>query len=130
MGVDCQGMQDAQEPACLDTCFPLVPNGCDCFGCCELTDGLYHFVGKGRGELGCQLGQEGDLDACPLCEPVQSCLNPCDDCEACVGKPPRLGCGPGGACPPGQAACSGSNEPCDFGEYCVTGCCVRAPEPI
>ena len=130
MGKDCAALEAEQAPQCREACFPLVPNGCDCFGCCELTDGQYHFVGQGKGEPGCQLGQEDDLVACPLCAPVESCLNRCEDCEACVGKGPRLGCSPGSACPPGQAACFGTNEPCDFGEYCVTGCCVRAPEPI
>lgn len=129
MGLDCAAMLAGQQ-GCRDNCLPLAPNGCDCFGCCQLPDGQYHFVGKGRGDLGCQLDALDDLVSCPLCTPVDTCLNPCEDCEACVGKLPRLGCTLGDACPPGQAACVDNSEPCDFGEYCVTGCCVRAPEPI
>ena len=129
MGVACDTLQVEQEPSCLDSCLPLVPNGCDCFGCCKLPDGFYHFVGRGRGEAGCQLDALDDVDACPLCTPVEGCLNPCEDCEACVGRPPPAGCNPEDACPPGQAACT-TDAPCDFAEYCVTGCCVRPPEPI
>lgn len=127
---DCTTLLSAQPASCLDNCLPLVPNGCDCFGCCELADGKYHFVGKGRGELGCQRDALDDAEACPLCTQVDSCLNPCDECETCVGKLPDPGCSEGSGCPAGQAACDGSSEPCDFAEYCVTGCCVRAPEPI
>lgn len=129
-GTDCAGLAAEQSPVCLDKCLPLAPNGCDCFGCCELPDGEFHFVGRGRGDEGCQLDALTDRVACPLCTPVRSCFNPCDSCEVCVGRPLPMGCSSGAACPQGQAACVDSNEPCDFGEYCITGCCVRAPEPI
>jgi hypothetical protein len=128
--VDCDALAGEQAPTCLDKCLPLVPNGCDCFGCCELPDRQFHFVGRGRGEQGCQLDALDDAVSCPLCSPVLSCFNPCERCEVCVGTGLPDGCGAADACPPGQAACIDSNELCDFGEYCVTGCCVRAPEPI
>lgn len=131
MGVDCAALESAQTQACLDVCLSLVPNGCDCFGCCELPggSGQYHFVGKGRGAQGCQRDTLDDPVACPPCTPVPSCLNACDDCETCVDKAPDPSCNPGSACPGGAAEC-GPEKSCEFGDYCVTGCCRRAPEPI
>ena len=128
--LDCAAMAAQQSPACIETCLPLVPNGCDCFGCCELPgrSGDFYFVGLGRGDSGCSLDRLGDAVACPPCTPVTSCFNACDECESCVGSLPDGSCDPGAACPPGQAACL-TDDPCDFGEYCVTGCCVRAPKP-
>lgn len=128
MGLDCEALVE-QPQSCRDACLPLVPNGCDCFGCCQLEDGEFHFIGRGRGELGCQRDALGDADACPPCTPVQSCLNRCEQCEVCVGRELDPECSGGNVCPPGQAACT-TDAPCDFQEYCVTGCCVRAPEPI
>jgi hypothetical protein len=32
----CSQMYNTQSTACHDYCGPLTPNGCDCFGCCEL----------------------------------------------------------------------------------------------
>jgi hypothetical protein len=131
MGVDCAGLEQAQAQTCLDACLPLVPNGCDCFGCCELPggSGQYHFVGVGSGAEGCRRDALDDQMTCPPCTPVPSCLNPCEKCEACVDKPRDPSCNPGSACPSGAAEC-GPEAPCEFGDYCVTGCCRRAPEPI
>jgi hypothetical protein len=128
--VDCAGLQLAQPQTCLDVCLPLVPNGCDCFGCCELPGGSgnYHFLGAGRGAAGCQRDTLDDPLVCPPCTPVPSCLNDCTKCETCVDKLPDPACGAGDACPAGQPAC-GSSAPCQVGNYCVTGCCVPAPEP-
>lgn len=128
-GLDCDVLNSEQAPTCLETCLPLVPNGCDCFGCCLLGDGKTHFIGKGRGALGCQRDALDDPVTCPPCTQVESCLNPCEDCEVCVGRGLPAGCSGGNICPPGQAACA-TDAPCDFQEYCVTGCCVRAPEPV
>lgn len=127
--LDCETWNSEQASVCLETCLPLVPNGCDCFGCCLLADDKYHFIGKGRGALGCQRDALDDPVACPPCTPVASCLNPCQDCEVCVGRDLPAECAGGITCPPGQAACT-TDAPCDFQEYCVTGCCVRPPEPI
>jgi hypothetical protein len=131
MGIDCAGLEATQPQTCLDACLPLVPNGCDCFGCCELPggSGQYHFLGDGRGAQGCQRETLDDPLACPPCTPVKSCLNDCTKCETCVDKLPDPTCNPGSACPAGAAEC-GPEKPCEFGDYCVTGCCRRAPEPI
>lgn len=131
MGVDCASLGTAQPQACLDECLPLVPNGCDCFGCCELPrgSGQFHFIGAGRGEQGCQRDKLDDPAACPPCTQVPSCINACDTCETCVGGPPTdPTCDPDGACPTGEASC-GPDVPCDVGDYCVTGCCIQAPPP-
>ncbi len=131
MGVDCVSLKTAQPQTCLDACLPIVPNGCDCFGCCELPggSGKYHFLGGGVGAQGCQRDKLDDPAACPSCTPVPSCFNDCAKCETCVDKAPDPSCNPGSACPSGERECS-ATAPCDFGDYCVTGCCVRAPEPI
>jgi hypothetical protein len=130
MGVDCAGRESAQAPTCLDVCLPLVPNGCDCFGCCELPGGSgnYHFLGMGRGAEGCQRDTINDPLACPPCTPVPSCLNDCTKCETCVDKLPDPSCNAGSGCPAGEPAC-GPDTPCQVGNYCVTGCCVPAPKP-
>jgi len=131
MGVDCAGLEAAQPQACLEACLPVVPNGCDCFGCCELPSGSnhYHFIGAGSGAQGCQRDDLDNPKTCPPCTPVPSCFNDCAKCETCVDKAPDPSCGSNGACPVGERSCS-ADAPCDTGDYCVTGCCVRAPEPI
>ena len=47
-------------PACLDFCAPLVPNGCDCFGCCEVQ-GEFIYLGSSPD---CSMD---NLDACNNC---------------------------------------------------------------
>lgn len=125
--LDCQALSSSQPQACLDGCLPLVPNGCDCFGCCELPgrSGEYHFIGLGRGSLGCRLESLDDAASCPICTRVDSCFNPCDRCEVCVGSQPDPSCNVPSVCERG-AACS-PTAPCPSGEYCVTGCCARVP---
>lgn len=131
-GTTCADLRLEQPAECVKSCLPLAPNGCDCFGCCELPAGSnsYRFIGSVRGSAGCELDSSGDPTNCPPCTPVRGCLNECKRCENCVGRgaDPDPACGGSVACPPGQAACS-TNEQCDFAEYCVTGCCVRPPEP-
>ena len=129
MGVDCDVLMMSQDAACLDACLPLVPNGCDCFGCCELErgSGQFYFIGAARGEQGCQRDKLDDPVTCPPCTQVPSCLNECDRCETCVGgvaTDPT--CAADAACPVGQEVC-GPDIPCSFGYYCVTGCCVSPP---
>lgn len=131
MGLDCAARRAAQPQSCLDVCLPLVPNGCDCFGCCELPgrSGNFYFVAGTSAAEGCNLDVLEDPARCPPCTPVRSCLNDCEACERCVATPPDVTCSPTDACPEGSRACDEANR-CDFGDYCVTGCCVRAPEPI
>jgi hypothetical protein len=134
-----------QPQDCLDECKPLAPNGCDCFGCCELDD-QYVWVGsvvEGTNTGTCTLESVGTpsfTEDCHPCTPVPGCNNPCDTCELCIGKttlPPEcFGDGGGGAggnppqdCPDNQQACGlPGQDPCPGSSYCITGCCVPLPQ--
>ncbi|MFO7566982.1 MAG: hypothetical protein R6X02_30335 [Enhygromyxa sp.] len=69
----CQYSENAQmcEPeqpqGCLDLCVPLVPSGCDCFGCCLIED-QYIYLGGAD----CMLET---LDECSSCTPNPTCHN-------------------------------------------------------
>lgn len=121
---------------CLDFCSPRTPNGCDCFGCCE--------VYKENGEKvnivlanTCSLANIDDTTACPRCMPSTACNNPCGRCELCLGKTeadlpadcagepaPDAGTPPPSySCDRGEQVC-GQNAPCQQGFYCQQGCCL------
>jgi hypothetical protein len=136
-GPDCAEALGRQSPTCHEVCAPLTPNGCDCFGCCELPagSGLHVWLGSYDEDKvpTCALGVVGDEALCRPCTPVPACANDCDTCEYCVGKtvlPPE--CGDPGSdpqCPPELQRCGGSGQPgCPPGSYCITGCCVALPE--
>ncbi len=124
-----------QPEACHDFCGPLTPNGCDCFGCCELPAGSGSFVFIGAtdsaGNGTCDLASATDPSRCPPCTPVADCLNGCGRCELCLGRttlPPECtpdgGTPPGERCEPGIQACGlPGDPPCPTGDYCITGCC-------
>jgi hypothetical protein len=119
--------------ACEAGCLPLTPNGCDCFGCCELPAHGGRFVWLGSEALDdarCDLASD-DPGACKPCTPVPGCGNPCDECELCVGKPALpASCASGGGpvCPEGIRTCDPSQpNACGSQGYCVTGCCARLP---
>lgn len=112
--------------ACRDSCLDRTPNGCDCFGCCQLPDA----AGQLRNVLlqqGCSLDQVGDELACPPCVPASDCFKDCGPCEVCIGRAapldPACDDGPRLRCPPAQAECD-AQQPCNADEYCLTGCCV------
>lgn len=133
-GQSCTDMSAAQSPTCQETCGPVTPNGCDCFGCCELPAGSGTFVYLGsqdaQGNSSCDLDGALDPSRCRPCQPVPSCLNPCEECELCVGKPTLPdGCGDvEPSCPAGIEACGPPPLPtCADGTYCVTGCCQALP---
>lgn len=122
------------SPTCLEQCKPLVPNGCDCFGCCELPGGSGNFVFIGSKDANdlptCTIGVANDPSKCAKCTPMPDCYNGCDKCELCLGKdsvPPE--CKPDEQCPGGGTPCDPKAlNPCPGGEYCLTGCCaVPAP---
>jgi hypothetical protein len=122
---------DSCEPStmCIDSCLARTPNGCDCFGCCEVDtpDGplvlrLLHTCSMKPEDL-------ADETKCPRCQQSDSCVNPCGPCELCHGKtladlPP--GCaavgGPGYVCETGRVC--GAALPCPELEYCELGCCI------
>jgi hypothetical protein len=107
-----------QLPECLDFCLPLVPNGCDCFGCCEI-DGVFRFVDH------VQCGSD-DPSACPACTPSPSCINSCeaDACELCFLQTLEElapGCTEP-SCPAQAQHCTDPHD-CPPGEFCQLGCC-------
>lgn len=133
-GSTCEGLSATQASACLSYCLPLTPNGCDCFGCCELPadSGQFVWIGASQQNAGtCDAAHVSDPAACPPCTPVKSCFNACDPCEVCVGRTSPTGsCAtPGsGRCPRAEATCSQPGEPdCATDYYCITGCCEAAP---
>jgi cysteine-rich repeat protein len=119
------------EPECLDFCLPLLPNGCDCYGCCELdgqtvklNSGSYF----GSDSYGCC--DLDNLDLCQTCELRLDCFNPCEpeSCELCFAQTIdelELGCTEP-SCPPGGSPCA-STDDCAEGWFCQTGCCRSAP---
>mgnify|MGYP001818659813 CR=1 FL=1 len=141
-----------QSELCNSFCAPLTPNGCDCFGCCtfpELAEAGpnggpgYVYIGS---EEGCTFDTVTDPERCRSCTPAASCLNTCQRCEICIGKPtipedcfPGAG-GSGGSpgaggsggieppsqrCPDGRQECGlPGDEPCEPGRFCITGCCA------
>ncbi len=129
----------SQSTECVDFCGPLAPNGCDCFGCCELPAGSGLFVWLGSADDNkngtCTIDVVDDTSLCKPCTPVPGCNNDCDPCELCIGKtelPPE--CGEGGGpptqeCPPEFPPCGlPGQDPCPADSYCTTGCCVPLPQ--
>jgi len=105
---------------CLDFCVPLVPNGCDCFGCCEVA-GQFVYLDSSPD---CSLD---NLDGCEACTFYENCGNPCmpELCELCFGQSPDdlpEGCGMP-ECPMDLQPCL-QNTDCVEGTWCQTGCCV------
>lgn len=122
----------AEVNACARSCVPLTPNGCDCFGCCELPAHSDNYVWLGSESpdgARCELESSMDPSLCRPCTPVPTCQNPCGECELCVGKPALPdSCGGGPACPPGVTSCDPRTlSGCGELEYCITGCCVPLP---
>ncbi len=120
-------------PRCIDSCRGSTPNGCDCFGCCEITrnDGtLAHVVLNDE----CSVKRVDDERRCPVCVQNSECLNTCGRCELCLGKKMEdlpADCmsasetDPQHQCDEGYQACS-AESPCADGYYCVLGCCLVA----
>lgn len=134
----CAELDAAQSERCQHVCQPLTPNGCDCFGCCELpyASGRYVWLGSTVGGVGsCDLAHADDVSKCHPCTPVAGCFNRCDPCEICVGRPPDdpAACMDGGgqlpqACGSGGTPCGREGQAaCGSNQYCITGCCVTIP---
>lgn len=142
-GQSCAELLAMQTDTCHDVCGPLTPNGCDCFGCCELPAGSGLYVWSGSegidGTTQCTLDKLDDPTICHPCDPVPACENPCETCELCVGKPTLppecFGDGGGGGgggvpeCPEGVLSCGTPDlPPCPANYYCITGCCQAVPQ--
>ncbi len=115
----------APSDACIDRCLARTPNGCDCFGCCEIrrTNGDVVTVML---DANCVV-EGGSVKGCRSCVPNQGCFNPCGTCELCPGKttadlPAECESGGGATCE-GGPVCS-QDLPCPRGEWCGFGCCL------
>jgi hypothetical protein len=114
----------AETPAqCIDYCVPLIPNGCDCFGCCHIAtpDGVQDYYLDSSDA--CALD---DLEACNHCTFQEQCANPCEGCEVCFGEsapPPNCDPDDGGQCDEGVQPCTMGGDECPADHFCQTGCC-------
>jgi hypothetical protein len=141
----CSELFDKQSALCESYCGPLTPNGCDCFGCCELPagGGKYVWLGSTVNDVGsCDKDSLNDPAKCKPCTPVKACLNGCGHCEICIGKDKlpddcvsdggTPDAGDGGTepqCPSGVQPCGLAGQaPCASGYYCITGCCYAVPK--
>jgi len=111
---------------CIENCRPLVPDGCDCFGCCEVTknDGSAVFVVLGSD---CSLET---IDDCQTCMQSTECVNECGRCELCPGKDPEDlpdDCGGEATCDDEGATPCESTPDCPADRYCSLGCCIPSP---
>ena len=119
-------------PSGNNVCGSVVPNGCDCFGCCLIpgqSQAIYLGSEDASGKGTCTPATLGDPSKCRPCTQVPSCLNTCGRCELCFGKteiPPD--CLPSEQCAEGVQPCGlPGQSPCNAGYYCVTGCCQLNP---
>lgn len=134
---------------CEEFCRPLTPNGCDCFGCCEVfrDDGTSTNILIGGD---CSTAEIDNPDVCTQCVQAEACVNTCGRCELCLGKTiddlpadcfddpgddagttdggtstDDMGGGGGGGatCDDGEQVCQLNSE-CPSGYYCQLGCCL------
>jgi len=143
-GIRCD--RESDWATCRNVCGRLTPNGCDCFGCCDLF-GTGTYI---RLSASCTAEVIDDPDKCQRCTPVAECDNPCGPCEICIGRPaPSAECtalptdggttpttadggttptttdgGSSSPCPAGQIYCGTDPKACPAGQYCLTGCCI------
>jgi hypothetical protein len=119
----------SQSQFCIDHCSPLVPNGCDCFGCC-LIPGAPNPI---RLAATCTAADFGDPTKCPPCTQVTQCVNTCEHCELCIGKTTLpADCAPDGGTPvptcgsyqPCSTVAGPDAVPCPANTGCITGCCI------
>jgi len=121
-----------QSDGCRSTCLPAVPNGCDCFGCCELParGGNFVWLNSKQGDtFSCATAADlADPAKCRPCTPVATCLNACDGCELCIGEIALPSGCQGPACAQNIQPCGVPGLPrCTGGTACISGCCQNAP---
>jgi hypothetical protein len=120
-----------QTDLCYDVCEPITPNGCDCFGCCEVAGVEGHvFLGTENGDLGGNCTLETP-EFCAACTPQDSCYNELGECELGIGmtiEDLSPECQAANRCPdqetPLPCGEEGDNA-CPYNSYCITGCCVE-----
>ncbi len=122
-GNNCDNMPPNQDPDCIEFCIPFVPPGCDCFGCCLVTDDEGNDVSIFlNSHPDCALD---NLEACESCTFNDNCGNPCDGCELCFGQeelPPECD---SNECDFGDPCTTVADCPTDW--YCLQDCCYPPP---
>lgn len=112
----------AATTECSDACLPRTPNGCDCFGCCEVwSAGAQVAI---RLSDSCSVADLADTTKCPRCIVDTTCKNECGRCELCPGRTEAdlpADCG--------TYSCDGAERcgptlPCSNQGYCQLGCCI------
>jgi hypothetical protein len=116
----CAGNMSSPTPA-TGYCGPLVPNGCDCFGCCVFPQVSYPvYLGSSQSTQSpgtCNMNTLNDPTKCKQCVQVPSCLNTCGNCELCVGKPTLPPECTEQTCPAGKQKCGlPGQSPCPSGQ--------------
>jgi hypothetical protein len=114
---------------CIDTCGPLTPPGCDCFGCCTVCDDTTCVdIATGLASSSCNADNLADTTACPRCVKATDCSSECDpdNCILCPGQtqddlPAHC---QGQTCPEGVSPCD-ANGNCGTNQYCSNGCCIQ-----
>jgi hypothetical protein len=112
------------EASCSDSCLPRVPNGCDCYGCCQVwREGVP--VANVLLSASCSLATLDDPTQCVRCVQASACQNPCGTCELCTGRTLAdlpASCGNAAVCE--RAVSCASEAECPALHYCLQGCCV------
>jgi len=124
-GNNCDNMPPNQDPECIEFCLPFVPPGCDCFGCCEVDDGM-------GGKVNIFLNSHPDcsidnIAACEQCTQSDDCINTCEEeeCELCFGETELPeGCDEN-TCDFGDTCNTAADCPTDW--YCLNECCYPPP---
>lgn len=129
---------------CIEFCRPYAPNGCDCFGCCEVYppgESTPVFVVIGTT---CSIDDLDNPALCQTCVQSDLCVNTCGECELCGGKtvadlpetcfttpnntnpdPNNTNPDPVYTCDDGEQVCSDTIPCANTNEYCSQGCCIR-----
>lgn len=70
-----------------DECALLAPNGCDCYGCCEVaarTTPVFLGTRDENDDPTCSAEVVSDTEACASCVVDEQCFNPCEAAEDCL----------------------------------------------
>jgi len=125
-GMNCENMPPNQDKDCIEFCLPFVPPGCDCFGCCEVTDAdgnkVNIFINSPDPE--CSID---NIEACNSCTQSDDCVNTCEEeeCELCFGEDTLPeGCDEN-TCDFGDVCETAADCPTDW--YCLNNCCYPPP---